>query len=296
MKKIVVLLHQHDTAFTSFGYLIKLMMKEWEHIGFAVETVRGIDSFVPADIVIPHIDLTVTPEPYRAFLDQYPLVVNRSVVDISKSKISANLVTAGDSYSGPVIIKTDRNHGGLSERCLSGGLSQIHSKAWNFLGRITSKRRQKRAEDVSWLRVQYLAPAAYPVFLSLQEVPADVFLNKNLVVEKFRPEIEQGYYCLRSNFVFGDFEVNTVLRSRQPVVKLANSVHVEGESTPPEVYAFRQRSGINYGKIDYVVRDGEAVVFDFNRTSTIEASELGNKVARHLAQAICSKLSEVEAT
>ncbi len=40
MEKIVVLLHQHDTAFSSFssfGYLIKLMMKEWEHIGFAVE-------------------------------------------------------------------------------------------------------------------------------------------------------------------------------------------------------------------------------------------------------------------
>lgn len=90
--------------------------------------------------------------------------------------------------------------------------------------------------------------------------------------------------------------MNTVLRSKQPVVKLANSVQVEEGSTPPEVYSFRQRLGIDYGKIDYVPRNGKAVVFDLNRTPTIEASELGRKAARHLAQGIWSKLNEVTAT
>ncbi len=90
--------------------------------------------------------------------------------------------------------------------------------------------------------------------------------------------------------------MNTVLRSKQPVVKLATSVQVEGGATPLEIYSFRRRLGIDYGKVDYVLRDGKAVVFDFNRTPTIEASELGKKAARDLAQGIWSKLNEVRAT
>ena len=49
-KKIIVLVHKNDAAFTYFKYLIKLIIKEWERSGLiTVEVVRGIDRFVPVD-------------------------------------------------------------------------------------------------------------------------------------------------------------------------------------------------------------------------------------------------------
>ena len=48
-------------------------------------------------------------------MKHYPTVVNRRVTDISKRRISTNLVGPHDTYSGPVILKTDRNFGGLPQ-------------------------------------------------------------------------------------------------------------------------------------------------------------------------------------
>ena len=61
-RKILVLVHKDDAAFVYFKYLIKLLMKHWEDLGFAVEVARGIDHFVSADVVIPHLDMTIIPD------------------------------------------------------------------------------------------------------------------------------------------------------------------------------------------------------------------------------------------
>lgn len=34
-------------------------MKEWERNGLLVEVIRGIHTFIDADVMIPHVDLTV---------------------------------------------------------------------------------------------------------------------------------------------------------------------------------------------------------------------------------------------
>src|SRR5690348_16773447 len=109
--KILILLHQKDTAFESNDYLIKFLMREWRKMGCAVEVMRGVRQQVRADLVIPHVDLTITPQEYLDFLRAYPNVINRHVVDISKSRISTHLVERNDNYTGPVIVKTERNYG-----------------------------------------------------------------------------------------------------------------------------------------------------------------------------------------
>src|SRR5215813_7657365 len=102
-------------------------MREWKAMGFTVQVVQGIRPDVHADLVIPHVDLTITPKEYQDFLLAYPKVVNRHVWDISKSRISTNLVGRNDSYSGPVIVKTERNYGGLPEQWLG---SRSHRGQW----------------------------------------------------------------------------------------------------------------------------------------------------------------------
>ena len=292
-RKILVLVHKDDAAFVHFRYLIKLLMKNWQDFGVAVEVARGIDHFVPADIVIPHLDMTIIPDDYRKFLTQYPLVINRDVVDISKSKISANILRQDDSYTGPVIIKTDFNSGGLPEKRLSSKMYLLRAVSAKLSGAISSRQRPAFPDAAAWAQLKYLNPADYPVFPSLRDVPEEIFDNRNLVVEKFLPEVQEGWYCVRYYLFLGDKGVNELFRSKQEVVKGSANGEVIQEPLPPELHTIRQRLGMDYGKIDYVLRDGKVVVLDVNRTPGMPGfrrNKLAHKLADVLAAGILSKL------
>lgn len=293
-KKVVVLVHKDDAAFIYFQYLIKLLMKEWEGIGLIVEVVRGIDHFVSADVVIPHLDLTIIPNEYRVFLSQYPTVINRDVVDISKSKISTNLIGKDDAYGGPVIVKTDLNSGGLPEKRLLSKMYLLRAISSKLTGKITSKLRRNGPGSIAWGDIQYLQSSDYPIFPSLHDVPKDIFENKNLVVEKFLPEVEEGKYCVRYYHFLGDKEVHKVYRSKEKVVKGSDELQLEEVPIPSELHAIRQKLGMDYGKIDYVLRDGTVVLLDVNRTPGLpphEKGQLGRDIARDLAKGIWSHLN-----
>lgn len=118
MTTIALLLHERDDAFATTPYLLKPMLDIWAARGLRVETLRGPHARAPADLLIPHVDLTVTPPEYAAVYERYPRVLNRRVLDIAKSSFSANLVGPGADYDGPVIVKTDSNYGGQPERRL----------------------------------------------------------------------------------------------------------------------------------------------------------------------------------
>src|SRR3989454_8009431 len=160
--QILVLLHQKDYSFNSIGYLLKLLMREWEAMGFTVQVAQGIRHQARADLVVPHVNLTVTPKEYRDFFLAYPNVINRRVVDISKSRVSTNLVGRNDGYTGPVIVKTDRNYGGLPEQRLC---SQSRLGQWKRAGvvrRLLPTLRRRDTGGIAWRSVQYLHPTDYP--------------------------------------------------------------------------------------------------------------------------------------
>ncbi|HEV8716830.1 MAG TPA: hypothetical protein VGX03_28930, partial [Candidatus Binatia bacterium] len=241
-QQILVLLHQKDYSFDSIGYLIKPLMREWEAMGFTVQVMQGIKHHARADLVIPHVNLTITPKEYRDFFLAYPHVINRHVVDISKSRVSPNLVKRNDGYTGPVIIKTERNYGGLPEQRL---YSQSRLGQWKWVGvarRLLPTLRRRDTEGISWRSVQSLHPTDYPVFPSVQEVPEGVFANRNLVVEKFLPEIAEGDYCLRYYYFFGSAGVNFLFRSKERVIKAVTD-KVEEAPIPEELYEMRKRLG-----------------------------------------------------
>jgi hypothetical protein len=259
---------------------------------FAVEVARGIDHFVPADVVVPHLDMTIIPNEYRDFLTQYPMVINRDVVDISKSKISANILRRDDSHAGPVIIKTDFNSGGLPEKRLSSKMYLLRALSSKLSGPISSKLKQGFPDSSAWADVKYLKASNYPVFPSLQDVPGEIFDNKNLVVEKFLPEVQDGCYCVRYYHFLGDREVTELFKSNQEIVKGSDNGQLLDGPVPPELHAIRQQLGMDYGKIDYVLRDGKVVLLDVNRTPGIYGKgKLVKKISHGLANGILSKLN-----
>jgi hypothetical protein len=246
---------------------------------------------VPADVIIPHLDLTIIPNEYREFLSQYPVVINRDVIDISKSKISTNIIGQENTYDGPVIVKTDRNSGGLPEKRLLSKLYVIRAISSKLSDGIVSKLRRNGPDSIAWGDVKYLNSSDYPVFPSLQDVPKDIFDNKNLVVEKFLPEVEAGMYCVRYYNFLGDKDVHKVYRSKEKIVKGSDQVQSEGMPVPAELDAIRQELGMDYGKLDYVLRDGKVVLLDVNRTPGCEKGQMARNMAHHLAEGIWSKLN-----
>jgi hypothetical protein len=274
-KTIGVLLHQTDTEFSTSNYLLRALLPLWQRMGFQVRVYRGLDRAGPADLLFPHVDLTVLPEPYRRLSGQYARTVNRAIVDISKSGFSGNLLGRGDAYNGPVIVKTDRNFGGIPERRLDR-LTRLADA-----GKTPAPPRQGAGSRRDWSTIRFIDTHNYPVFASLAQVPPAVFDNPDLIVEKFLPERDGEYFCLRYCYFVGDREASVLLRSRHRVVKASNSLSCEPVATPPDCRALRERMGFEFGKFDYVMRDGKAVLFDISRTPAIETLQT-HKLARRI--------------
>jgi len=160
------------------------LVEPWENIGIDIRVLRGIEHFETADGLILHPDLTIVPDDYLAFCRRYPLIINGGARDISKRMISSSLVGQNDPYSGPVIVKTNLNRGGKPERKMA---------RQNPLSRLL----RWFAKRLPWSWTGKLRSYDYPIFNSSRDIPRVAWYNPHLVVEKFLPEREGAYYCLR---------------------------------------------------------------------------------------------------
>jgi hypothetical protein len=264
-RRVVVLIHAGDRGATRVPYQIWSLAEVWRSWGIDVGTVRGISRDADADVVVNHVDLTVVPDDYAAYMARFPVSINGRCLDISKRLVSANLVTRGDAWDGPVIVKTDRNFGGRPERRLRWGRLGLafHLDTWIPRG--------------GWRLRSALVPDRYPIFPSIEDVPSGVWDNASLVVERFRPERDGDLFVVRSLTLFGDRWVNRRRLSTSPIVKAAHVVRAEEVDPHPDVFAAARRLGLDRGKIDYVILDGHAVVFDVNRTNTMAAFTPGQR-------------------
>jgi hypothetical protein len=277
-RKIAILLHETDSREKSKGHFIWALCDEWQSNGIEIEILRGPERHVDADLLIPHVNLTVLPPEYVDLFRRYPRVINRSLHDISKRAISRNLLSAGDDYTGPVIVKTDLNYGGrpearLARRGVCGALNAL----------------RLRLSKQGWRDIRSMTIGGYKVFPALRAVPADVFENKALVVERFLPEVENGTYYLRVYLFMGDRGYCVRVGSTEPIVKQMNIVSREEAPIPEELMAARREMGVDYGKMDFAVNEGRVVLFDLNRTpGIIQPEERMRTSARNLAPGIDS--------
>ncbi|MEO8460023.1 MAG: hypothetical protein ABI451_05800 [Dokdonella sp.] len=253
MSRIVIITHAYDN-FRGRNLLLGSLGAHWIDAGHEIDLVEGLDNWPDADIAIMHVDLSVVPAAYTAAAERYPVVINGAVTDIRKTRVSRNLVKPGDGWSGPVIVKTDLNFSGLPERQAVEG----------FL-------RDGKASD--------LAPGPlvatnrpYPILASASEVPDEIWNNPGWIVERFLPEQDDHGFWVRAWVFFGDRERCTRYRGTHPIVKSTTIIDREPVPVPMELRAERERLGFDYGKFDFVVRDGCAILLDANRTPSAPPS------------------------
>jgi len=262
----ILIVRRPNDSFDQTAYIIHPLIEQWRQWGFTVEVLDQADAATgPHDVVIPHLDTTCTPPEYETCFARCAVVVNRKVTDISKRRISENLVARPGDYDGPVIVKTDRNFGGQPERERlndTGRIAQIglmvaRRLPWTLTGMITH----------------------YKIFDHTSLVPRGVWRNRSLVVEKFLPEREDGMYCLRQYTFFGTAEINTRVFSADPIVKARTIVKREVlAETPARIREIRAALGFDYGKFDYVMHEGRVALFDANRTPTYNRASTAGSV------------------
>lgn len=242
--RIAILTHRTD-AFDQIPYFLREIGNVWTEMGIEVLVPRTIGAPLDADLAVLHVDRTVVPPEYLAWGRQFPRCLNLFTADISKRVISRHLVSRTGPYEGAVIVKSNLNCGGLKER----------------EERAIAKGRPMSAID------------QYRVYSSAQEVPAKVWTSPDWVVEKFLPEMGEGQYCLRTWVFLGDGETNSLSYAVEPIIKSANVIRrlpIDDE-IPKELRAKREELGFDFGKFDYVLHNGEVVLFDVNRTPSVGA-------------------------
>lgn len=276
MANVVIITHAFD-YFRANHYLLNLFVGHWTNAGHRVSLVAGLDDWPEADIGILHVDLSLTPEAYVAALQRYPVVVNGAATDIRKRTVSRQLLRKGDAWDGPVIVKTDLNCCGLPEL-----------------------RAHRRAQAAGVQPGFTLAPQSclddpYPILRSIHDVADAVWQNPALVVERFLPERDDGGYWMRAWVFFGESERCTRYRSNHAVIKVGNIVAREPATVPDELRAERERLGFDYGKFDFVVCDGKAILLDANRTPFAPPASASPELAAsnvHLARGLATFLNQ----
>lgn len=258
-RRIAVLWHARDRARQLDRYVITRFADYWREDGHEVRFVFGPSGFVPADIALLHVDLSVVPEPYLELAARYPVCLNGRVRDIRHSAFSRQMVRPGDGYEGAVIVKSDLNHGGLPERTLEGPLR----RAWRRL------RRGFPSRDSDSLSCG--TPLEYRVYQHCCDVPPACFQRPDLMVERFLPEREDGLYHVRTYQFLGDRWTCARLSSSEPVVNDHTEIRSEPVEPHPDIERLRQALGFDYGKFDYVLHAGEPVLLDTNKTTNVSA-------------------------
>jgi len=279
IRKITLLFHERHRGAERLRYRVWAMAEHWKARGVRMATAWGLGDHGETDLLFPHLELSWIPDDYWALLQSRAAVVNRHVRDIRKPVFSTCLLARGDDYDGAVIVKTACNCGGRLDELLLGP---------NRRG-IPLARTMRRIARIAWVERRRLGRARtlgrYHIFPSSRAVPDAAFDNPHLVVERFVPERRGERFVLRMCHFFGDRHSARVMTSTDPQVKSWNA-RLEERIEPPEaVLELRARLRLDYGKIDYVVRDGMPIVLDVNTTPTMSSPLDAGAIERSAALA-----------
>lgn len=253
MARIAVITHEYDRFQSRRGLLLRQdspymlfdLLAELKRRGHSTQILRGPSSRHDADIAVLHVDATVTPADYVEYARGFPFCLNLGAADISKRRISGAVLKDGDHWDGPVIVKSNLNHWGTPEQ-------QLNRQA----------ERAGKAEPFPGVRIF----DQYQVHASLAEVPPEMRVRTDLVVEKFIPEPAPDGFAARFWIFCGDRERCTRYVSPQRLVKGDDTIRREAVPVPEELRALRHRLGFDYGKFDFVMHGGRAVLLDANKT------------------------------
>ncbi len=257
-KKIGVLFHEKDRDRVEF-YVISSLAEYWREEGYEVIFIFGVNQYYPVDLILVHVDLSIVPDEYLEFAHRYPIVLNGYVRDIRKSTFSQNLVQPGDSYTGKVIVKTDLNYAGRPEQIAPPSRTPFQS---GILKWLTSRLHSEPEHHLP----HFESPHDYQVYETLHDVPEIFFTSNQFVVEKFLPEMEDDLFFVRYLGFLGDRTNAVRLGGKSPIVNGQTQIVREIIEPHPEIVGLRRKLKFDFGKFDYVLHDGQPILFDTNKT------------------------------
>ncbi len=259
---------------------IRFLTEIWQNSGHQVRTVQAFSDEEPADVGFLHIDLTHIDAGVVEWGHRYATLINQFPTDISKRRISTNLVSHSDKYEGPVIIKTDLNRGGKPE---------FYREKRRLFSDPAELIRRELARRGAWRFARTLPPNDYPVMDRKSDVPDWVWSKPEFVVEKFLPERQDGLYVSRIWVFLGDQEYGRVEMGESPTGRGARAVRkMWCDEIPDSIRAFRSSLKMDYGKIDWAMGVDGPEVFDANRTPSRVTVPVGEdlEVMKRLAGGI----------
>ena len=245
-RSVAILFSEHDDP---HGYVISKLAEYWRQDGLAVHYLFGTERYVPADVLVLHVDLSVLPEQVVQFAGVYQRVINLHARDIRKRTFSKLIVDRCSAYDGPVIVKSNLNFGGGPE---SGRHPNLLSRCYY---------RARRA----YLRL-LTGYSGYRIFASKRDVPALAWCDPGLIVERFVPERCEDGFVLRTYHYLGERDSFFSCTSPAQIIKGGAEIRINPLAPDPRLRALRRELKLDYGKIDYVLLDGEPIVLDINKT------------------------------
>jgi hypothetical protein len=274
MSTLIVLTHEFDTFLirkpepgqVTSPYLLFDVVQLLHQMGHRVRVVRGPNA-PPGDAALYHVDTTVPPPEYVEIQSNYPRTINFRTGDISKRKISRLVLAPGDSWDGPVIVKADYNNRAIIE--------DYHNDLAARAGRPLPHPGITKGEH-------------YRVLDSLSDVEDEVWSDATQVVEKFVAEPDEDGFAMRTWVFMGSRERCTRFVTAERISKAADVLKFEPAEVPPQLRLERERLGFDFGKFDFVIRDGEPLLLDANRTPGVAAAirPMMKKGARNLAEGL----------
>lgn len=255
----------HNRAGLHGKYVVTTLAQLWREDGLTVSAGRKL--MVGADLALLHMNKTRIDPRELPEMPSNRRLLNDKVLDISKRAISSLMLSAESDWDGPVIVKTDLNHFGIPEG---------HGRKPSWKGKLRAQ-----LAEISWNLARQLPYKTYPVLSGLRKVPGWVWADPRLVVEKFLPERDGEFYCLRGWMFLGSQGYGWKLYSTDPMVKTGTMVkHDYLEDVPDNLAAYRAEKGFDFGKFDYVMYEGRAILLDANKTPGFAGDPAGPRIRR----------------
>ena len=236
-------------------HMIVLIEEALEAMGVEIVHITKASGYVPADAVFVHIDQSIISPEARALALRYPVSINSYATDIRKFRYIDGLLGRDDSWDGPVIVKSNLNYAGMPERNAARQQGPI---ARRLLSRVANRLHRQSKYTIQ-------SKEDYRIYPTLSDVPRHYFRN-DYVVQKFMAENDGEKNVLREYIFLGDLHYQNIERSDKLIITEDEHVSCEPFEPHPHLLATRRKLGLDYGKIDYTLIDGEPFIFDANKT------------------------------
>jgi hypothetical protein len=236
-------------------HMIVLIEEALEAMGVEIVHVTKASGYVPADAAFVHIDQSIISPEARTLALRYPASINAYATDIRKFRYIDGLLGRDDSCDAPVIVKSNLNYAGMPERDAARHEGPIGRR---LLNRVSNRLRRQSKYAIR-------TKEDYRIYPTLSDVPRHYFRN-DYVVQKFMPENDGEKNVLREYIFLGDLHYQNIERSDQLIITEDEHVSCEPFEPHPRLLATRRRLGLDYGKIDFTLINGEPFICDANKT------------------------------